>query len=124
MKYQYVVILRKSGEKPIDLLSVLLCFGSAVIFMLIPFFTDLTNYYYYVLAAVLPERLSTMRSLRAARQSRLSTDICSLSRRSAGLPYMGYAGSALSLGYWLFWNSRPNAHWRSDSTATASSSTP
>ena len=60
MKYQYVVILRKSGERAINLLSVLLCFGSAVIFLLIPFFTDLTNYYYYALAASFSERLSTM----------------------------------------------------------------
>jgi hypothetical protein len=53
MKYQYVVILRKSSEKPINVLSILLCFGSAVIFILIPFLTDLTNYYYYGLAGIL-----------------------------------------------------------------------
>ncbi len=53
MKYQYVVILRKSGEKAVNLLSVLLCLGAAVIFLLTAYFTDLTNYFYYVLAAIL-----------------------------------------------------------------------
>jgi hypothetical protein len=53
MKYQYVVILRKSGEKPINLLSVLLCLGAAVIFLLAPPFSDLIKYFYYLLAAIL-----------------------------------------------------------------------
>jgi len=35
MRYQYVVILKKDGERATDLLSILLCFSSAVIFLYI-----------------------------------------------------------------------------------------
>jgi len=34
MQYQYVVILKKDGDRAVDNLSALLCFGSAVIFLL------------------------------------------------------------------------------------------
>jgi hypothetical protein len=53
MKYQYVVILRKNGEEPVNLLSILLCFTSAVIFILAALMTDITRYHYYVLAALI-----------------------------------------------------------------------
>lgn len=54
MKYQYVVILRKSGEGPINLLSALLCFTSAAIFFLKALLTDFSNSYpFYVVAVVI-----------------------------------------------------------------------
>ena len=37
MRYQYVVILKKDGERATDLLSILLCFLSAVIFLYVQF---------------------------------------------------------------------------------------
>ncbi|HEV3411893.1 MAG TPA: hypothetical protein VG101_05410 [Puia sp.] len=53
MKFQYVVILRKNSEKPIDLLSILLCFCSAIIFILTPLMTDVAHYYYYLMGALI-----------------------------------------------------------------------
>jgi hypothetical protein len=53
MKYQYVVILRKSGEGPVNLLSVLLCFASAVIFIRTALLTDTARYPSYILAVLL-----------------------------------------------------------------------
>ena len=37
MRYQYVVILKKDGERATDLLSILLCFLSALIFIYVQF---------------------------------------------------------------------------------------
>jgi hypothetical protein len=53
MKYQYVVILRKSGEGPVNLISTLLCFSSAVIFMLIAFTANVIRYPYYILGVAI-----------------------------------------------------------------------
>jgi hypothetical protein len=53
MKYQYVVILRKSGEGAVNLLSILLCFTSAVIFIRTALMTGSTRYPSYILAALI-----------------------------------------------------------------------
>lgn len=53
MRYQYVVILKKDGERATDLLSILLCFGSAVIFLLSQLKAKHPNYYLYVFSLLL-----------------------------------------------------------------------
>jgi hypothetical protein len=53
MKYQYVVILKKSVERPVNLLSILLCLTSAVIFIRTALMTDTTRYPLYIVAALL-----------------------------------------------------------------------
>jgi hypothetical protein len=53
MKYQYVVILRKSGEGPVNLFSILLCLTSAVIFIRTALMTGTTRYPFYILAALI-----------------------------------------------------------------------
>jgi hypothetical protein len=53
MKYQYVVILRKSGEGAVNLLSILLCFTSAILFVRTALMAGVTRYPFYILAALL-----------------------------------------------------------------------
>ena len=53
MRYQYVVILKKEGERATDLLSILLCFGSAVIFLLSQLKAAHPNYYLYAFSVLL-----------------------------------------------------------------------
>jgi hypothetical protein len=53
MKYQYVVILKKDGERAIDLLSILLCFCSAVIFAYTQLKSDHPNIYLYAFTALI-----------------------------------------------------------------------
>jgi hypothetical protein len=52
MRYQYVVILKKDGERATDLLSILLCFLSSIIFLYVQF-SGLRNGYFLCGAAVL-----------------------------------------------------------------------
>ena len=52
-KYAYVVILKRESQRPVNLLSLLLCLSSAVIFVLTAFSTGIRNYYFYILAALL-----------------------------------------------------------------------
>ena len=56
MKYQYVVILKKDGERATDLLSILLCFCSAVIFGYTQLKSDHPNLYLYAFAALILAR--------------------------------------------------------------------
>lgn len=53
MKYQYVVILKKDGERATDLLSILLCFSSAVIFGYTQLKSDHPNIYLYAFTALI-----------------------------------------------------------------------
>jgi hypothetical protein len=53
MKYPYVVILKKDGERATDLLSILLCFCSAVIFGYTQLKSDHPNLYLYAFAALI-----------------------------------------------------------------------
>lgn len=54
MKFQYVVILRKNSEKPVDLISILLCIASAAIFILKALVTDFSSSYpFYCFAALI-----------------------------------------------------------------------
>jgi hypothetical protein len=53
MRYQYVVILKKDGERATDLLSILLCFGSAVIFFASQLRAAHRAYYLFAIAAIL-----------------------------------------------------------------------
>src|SRR5580658_8741021 len=53
MKYQYVVILKKDGERATDLLSILLCFCSAVIFGYTQLKSDHPNIYLYAFTALI-----------------------------------------------------------------------
>jgi hypothetical protein len=53
MKYQYVVILRKSGEGAVNLLSILLCFTSVIIFIRTALMTGNPGYPFYILAALI-----------------------------------------------------------------------
>jgi hypothetical protein len=53
MKYQYVVILKKDGERATDLLSILLCFCSAVIFGYTQLKSDHPNIYLYTFSALI-----------------------------------------------------------------------
>src|SRR5579872_699103 len=58
MRYRYVVILKKEGERATDLLSVLLCFVSAVIFLLSQLKAAHPNYYLYVFSVLLAAGLA------------------------------------------------------------------
>lgn len=53
MKYQYVVILKKDSERATDLLSVLLCFCSAVIFGYTQLKSDHPNIYLYAFTVLI-----------------------------------------------------------------------
>ena len=53
MKYQYVVILKKDGERATDLLSVLLCFCSAVLFGLSQLKSGHPDIYLYAFTALI-----------------------------------------------------------------------
>jgi hypothetical protein len=53
MRYQYVVILKKNSERATDLLSILLCFLSAIIFLYVQFGQAHPNYFRFIAAAIL-----------------------------------------------------------------------
>jgi hypothetical protein len=53
MRYQYVVILKKDGERATDLLSILLCFCSAVIFLYWQLTGAHPNYFLYAVAVLI-----------------------------------------------------------------------
>lgn len=53
MKYQYVVILKKNGERATDLLSALLCFCSAVIFGYTQIKSDHPTIYLFAFTALI-----------------------------------------------------------------------
>jgi hypothetical protein len=53
MKYAYVVILKKNGERATDLLSILLCICSAVIFGYTQLKSDHPNFYLYAFTALI-----------------------------------------------------------------------
>jgi hypothetical protein len=53
MKYQYVVILKKDGERATDLLSIGLCFSSAVIFGYTQLKSDHPNIYLFAFTALI-----------------------------------------------------------------------
>lgn len=53
MRYQYVVILKKDGERATDLLSILLCFGSAVIFLSTQLRSAHPGYYLFAISGIL-----------------------------------------------------------------------
>ena len=53
MNYEYVVILRKAGERPVNLMSMLLCFASAVIFFRSGTPTNMIGYVSYIISALI-----------------------------------------------------------------------
>ena len=53
MRYQYVVILKKDGERATDWLSILLCFCSAAIFLYWLLTGAHSNYFLYAVAALI-----------------------------------------------------------------------
>lgn len=53
MRYQYVVILKKQSEVATDLLSILLCFLSAIIFLYVQFSNASINYFICGVALVI-----------------------------------------------------------------------
>src|SRR5215469_13028403 len=53
MKYQYVVILKKDGERATDFLSILICFTSAVMFLYTAIRGGRPDYYIYAFAVLL-----------------------------------------------------------------------
>lgn len=59
MRYQYVVILKKDGERATDLLSILLCFCSAIIFLYRQLTDAHPNYFLYAIAALVLTGLIT-----------------------------------------------------------------
>ncbi|HXB33659.1 MAG TPA: hypothetical protein VNV35_09565 [Puia sp.] len=68
MKYQYVVILKKDGERATDLLSILLCFTSAVIFGYTQLKSDHPNIYLYAFTALILAGLVYNAVVRRGRQ--------------------------------------------------------
>jgi hypothetical protein len=71
MKYQYVVILKKDGERATDLLSILLCFCSAVIFGYTELKSDHPNIYLYPFTALILAGLVYIAVIRRRRQKRV-----------------------------------------------------
>ena len=53
MRYQYVVILKKDGERATDWLSILLCFSSAVIFLYLQLSGAHPNYFLCAVAMLI-----------------------------------------------------------------------
>src|ERR1700748_3258125 len=53
MRYQYVVILKKNSERATDLLSILLCFLSAIIFLFVQFGQAHPNFFRFIAAVIL-----------------------------------------------------------------------
>ena len=53
MRYQYVVILKKDGEHATDLLSILLCFSSTVIFLSAALRAAHPAYYLFAISGIL-----------------------------------------------------------------------
>ncbi|HET6252462.1 MAG TPA: hypothetical protein VFE32_00240 [Puia sp.] len=94
MRYEYVVILKKDGQRATDLLSILLCFCSAVIFGYTQLKSDYPNYYLYlftvlILAGLLYDVLIRRRQHRPVRYKYL---ILLTALGWFGMPFLPWIG--------------------------------
>jgi len=76
MRYQYVVILKKDGERATDGLSILLCFSSAVIFLYLQLTGAHPNYFLYAIAALILAGLVLNTVIRRKAGNRSVTGTC------------------------------------------------
>jgi len=94
MRYQYVVILKKDGERATDGLSILLCFSSAVIFLYLQLTGAHPNYFLYAVAALILAGLvlNTVIRRKSRKQVRYRYMLLLTALGWLGMPFLPWVG--------------------------------